>query len=361
MAPKKKAPAATTKAAGPKRVVNLALQGGGAHGAFTWGVLDRLLEDEQLEIEAITSTGAGSMNAAIVVFGLLEGGRDMAKALLEEFWKKVSALTSFTPKQPGFFSPVQQPNFFDRILGTQDMGLSAGFMAFDFFTKMFSPYQYNMLDINPVRDILAQMVDFDVIADNTERQLFVNATNVRTGKPRVFKTEELTLDKVMASACMPFLFKAVEVDGQQYWDGGYSGNPALFPLFYHSESRDIIIVQATALNKDEAPTTASDILDRANEISFNTNLMHEVRAIEFVNRMLDQHRLDDKRYCYIRLHRIHAEDLLNDFGGASKLNADWDFLNHVRSIGYQAADDWLDMHRGKLGKSSSIDMAGTYL
>lgn len=362
MAPKKKPASATARSSASRRTINLALQGGGSHGAFSWGVIDRLLEDEQLDIEAVSGTGAGSMNGAVLIYGLIEGGRDHARGLLEAFWKRVSAISSFSPMQSQFFSPMQsQSNFFERILGAQDMGLSAGFMAFDFFTKMFSPYQYNMLDINPLRDILADMVDFDAIAANHDYQFFVNATNVRSGKIRIFKTDEMTLDKVMASACMPYIFKAVEVDGQTYWDGGYSGNPALFPMFYHGDTKDIVIVQVTPLNKEEIPTTAAEILDRANEISFNATLMREVRAIEFVNRMLDQHRLDEKRYSQIRLHRIHSEDLLNDFGGASKLNADWDFVNHLRSIGYQAANDWLELHRAKIGKSSSIDMAGTYL
>jgi len=232
--PVQKKPSAKCAKTDEPKQVNLALQGGGSHGAFTWGVLDRLLEDERIDIEAISGTSAGAMNASVLAYGLLKGGRSQARAMLGEFWQRVSQAAAMS---------MLQPTFYDRMTGTHNMGYSPGFYAMDWFTRTLSPYQYNPFDLNPLRDILDDMVDFEAIRKNKEIKLFINATNVLTGKIKVFKTAELTRDMVMASACLPHMFQTVIVDEQPYWDGGYSGNPAIFPLFYHCASNDIIIVQ----------------------------------------------------------------------------------------------------------------------
>lgn len=348
---KKVCPKKPARRTGPKPI-NLALQGGGAHGAFTWGVLDRILEDKRLDIEGISATSAGAMNAVVMLDGWLEGGAKRASEKLHDFWHQISTITSFSP---------MQPTAMEKLFGQTDFSHSPSFYAMDFFTRLFSPYQYNPFDINPLRQILGDMVDFDRLSKNKEMQLFVNATNVSSGKIRVFNTSELTIDAVMASACLPFLFKTVHIDGEPYWDGGYSGNPALFPLFYACTSPDIMVVQINPLHVDSVPTHAAEILDRVNEISFNATLIREMRAIEFVKRLLKEHRIPDTRYSDVRVHLVEAEDLMKDIGASSKFNADWDFLTYLHDIGYNAADGWLAQHYDKIGKESSIDIEEYYL
>ncbi len=332
--------------------LSLALQGGGAHGAFGWGVLDRLLEEEDIRLEAITATSAGAMNGAVLLYGLISGGRETAKELLQTFWQKISTAASMLPLQP---------TMIDRFMGTTNVSYSPTFMWMDMMTRMFSPNQYNLLDLNPLRDIVEEIVDFEVIRSNKDYQLFVNATNVRTGKIKLFETQEITIDMVMASACLPFLFKTVHIDGEPYWDGGYSGNPAIYPLFYHCAGNDVLIVQINPLTVEEVPMTAVEILDRVNEISFNTTLMREMRAIHFVKKLLAEHSISDKRYKDMRVHLVEAEQLMNDMGTASKLNADWGFLQHLHDIGYQAMEDWLAEHKDSLGKHSTIPIEEVYL
>lgn len=341
----------THKASGPKRV-NLALQGGGAHGAFTWGVLDRLLEDERIEIEAASGTSAGAMNGAALAYGLISGGRDGAREMLKTFWQRVSQVAAFSPLQP---------TMFDRMTGSHNVTYSPGFYAMDWFTRTLSPYQYNPLDLNPLRDILDDMIDFEAIRTNKHIKLFINATHVLTGKIKVFKTPEMTRDMVVASACLPHMFQTVVIDGEPYWDGGYSGNPAIYPLFYSCASNDIIIVQINPMEVDTVPTTASEIFDRINEISFNSTLMREMRAIAFVKKLLAQHRVDDRQYKDIRPHLIEAEMKMKNMGAASKYNADWDFLCHLHDVGYEAADRWLAKHFDAIGVKTTVDIDDIYL
>jgi len=343
---------ATKTARQKSKPICLALQGGGAHGAFTWGVLDRLLEDERVYVEAITGTSAGAINASVLAYGLILGGRDKARELLGEFWRKVSLSAALSPLQP---------TIMDKMLGNVRLDFSPSFLALDFITRMFSPYQFNLFDLNPLRDILADTVDFEVIRKSKDIKIFVNATAVRTGKVRIFKTHEMSLEAVTASACLPFLFKTVEVEGEPYWDGGYTGNPSLFPLFYHCDGEDIVLVQINPLFVEEVPTQAADILDRVNEISFNAGLMGEMRAIAFVQKLLAQNRLPESRYKNAKIHLIEAQELMGALGASSKLNADWDFLQHLRDIGRQSASDWLDQHYDDLGVRTSIDMKSLFL
>lgn len=332
--------------------INLALQGGGAHGAFTWGVLDQLLLDERVSFHAITATSAGAMNAVVLASGLLEGGIPKARESLKNFWRKVSIAAQLLPVRPSGF---------DKWLGDVKLNFSPAFIGLDMITRMFSPSQFNLFDINPLRSIVEEVVDFERIRANKELRIFLNATNVRTGKIKVFETKELTLDTVMASACLPMLYKTVIIDGEPYWDGGYSGNPALFPLIYQAKVLDVVLIEVNPLVIEDVPTRAADIMDRINEISFNSNLMGEMRAIEFVARLLDSGKLKDPDYKRMRMHKIEAAELMATMGQASKLNADWDFLVHLHDIGAQTAADWLEQSYDTIGVDSSIDVRDVFL
>lgn len=332
--------------------INLALQGGGAHGAFGWGVLDRLLEEEHLSFDGVSATSAGAMNAALLAFGLAEGGREGAKQALAGFWRKVANTAIFSPLQP---SPI------DRFLHNHSMEMSPVFMMFDIMTRLYSPYELNPFNHNPLRKTLEDSVDFEKLRAESPVKLFLSATNVRSGKVRVFNTAEITADAVLASACLPFMFQSVEIEGEPYWDGGYMGNPALFPLIYHCDSRDIVVVHINPIMRSETPKTARDILNRINEISFNSSLMREMRAISFVTKLIEDGTIADGKMKRMLVHSIDDEDFMRKLGVSSKLNPDWEFLTHLRDVGRDSAEDWLDQNYGSLGKSSTADISERYL
>lgn len=332
--------------------INLALQGGGAHGAYTWGVLDRLLEEERLEVEAISGTSAGAMNAAVFADGMGRGGRAEAKRALEAFWRNISQAAQFGPFQP---TP------FDRLANGWNLDHSMGFVAFDMLTRMMSPYQLNPTNYNPLRVVLEKSVDFERLEGCRAVKLFISASNVRTGKVRIFKSGEITPDVLLASACLPFLFQAVTVDGDPYWDGGYMGNPAIFPLIYGAQSPDVVIVQVNPLGTDRVPTTATEIMNRLNEISFNSSLMREMRAIAFVTDLIDEGKLDSNQYKRVNVHWIEAEQQMRGLGASSKLNARLDFLLHLKEIGREVADRWIDLHFDAIGRRSTIDVKEKFL
>lgn len=329
------------------RKINLALQGGGAHGAFTWGVLDRVLEDDLIEIEAISGTSAGAMNGVVLADGLMRGGREGARAALHDFWYRMSLHTLASPIQR---SPI------DVFMGNWSLDHAPGYVAMDTLSRLFSPYQWNPLNLNPLRDVLEETVDFDRVRRCTLMKLFVSATNVHTGKVKVFDCCEITPDMVMASACLPLLYQAVEIDGVPYWDGGYMGNPVLFPFFYQTRCSDIVVVQINPLNRAETPKTSQEILNRMNEITFNGSLLKELRAIDFVTRLIDEGALSTDRYRRMRVHLIENQDALKPLGASSKLNAEWRFLKHLYEIGRTTAEDWLDRHRSDLGTRSTVDL-----
>lgn len=337
---------ATTKAETPRKAVNLALQGGGAHGAFTWGVLDVLLADGRLEIEGLSGTSAGAMNAAMVVCGLAGGGPDAARRKLEKFWRAVAVDGDLNAPQRALF---------DMLLGAWKFG-SGG--ATGWFPQLQppSPYAFNPLDINPLRDVVTQHIDFDRVRGYEPLKLFVAATNVHTGKVRVFHRHEITADMLMASAALPSVFKAVEVEGQSFWDGGYMGNPVLFPFFTETKTEDIILVQINPMVRDETPDTSREIMERVNEITFNASLLHELRAIDFVRRLIDAGRLGDTHYKRIRMHRIEAQDELLKFGAASKMSADWTFFEELHAIGRKAAQTFLRKHFDSIGVEGTLDL-----
>jgi NTE family protein len=352
---------AATQASSPKRIpksrsglksVNLALQGGGAHGAFGWGVLDRLLEEESLAFDGVSATSAGAMNAALLAFGLASGGREGAKTVLADFWRKIAETARFSPLQP---------TLIDKMMHNHSLEMSPAFMMMDIMTRVFSPYETNPFNYNPLRKALEQVVDFEKLRAESPVKLFLSATNVRQGKVRVFKSAEITADAVLASACLPFMFQAVEIEGEPYWDGGYMGNPALFPLIYECESRDIVVVHINPIMRSETPKTARDILNRINEISFNSSLMREMRAIGFVTKLIDDETVPDGRMKRMFIHSIENEDFMRKLGVSSKMNPDWEFLTHLRDIGRESAEDWLDRNYDDLGKRSTVDIADKYL
>jgi NTE family protein len=314
----KSKPSAAPDGAAATKAINLALQGGGAHGAFTWGVLDRLLEDGRVSLDGISGTSAGAMNAAVAADGFIKGGRAGARQALDRFWRMIADASSFSPLRP---------TVFDQLRRDWNMDQSPNYVFFDLVTRLLSPYELNPFNLNPLRDILEATIDFEALRRNEAIQLFITATNVRSGKVRVFDTDEISVNVLMASACLPLLFKAVEIDGESYWDGGYMGNPALFPLVYNCDSRDVVIVQVNPLSRLEVPTSARDILNRINEISFNSTLMREMRAL----------------------------------GTSSKMNADYDFLHYLRELGRAAASLWLDDAWDAVGERSSVDVFEKFL
>ncbi len=335
-----------------RKKVNLALQGGGSHGAFTWGVLDMILEDGRLDIEAITGTSAGAMNAAVYAEGYLENGREGARARLESFWSQVSSESAMQPWQRKLFETVLKPWGFDG---------SPAYLMMDFVTHYASPYDFNPLDMNPLRDVLRKMIDFQKVRACEHIKIFVAATNVRTGKIAIFNREQLTADHIMASACLPNLFRAVEIDGTPYWDGGFMGNPALFPLFYETACPDVVIVQVNPTERLETPRTARDIQDRVNEISFNSSLMREMRAVEFVQRLVDSGQLPKEKYMRVFAHRIDGAEPLKSFTAASKFDSSWATLTTLRDIGRAAAKAWLDKNYDNVGARDTIDLRTEFM
>ena len=334
-------------ASGPK-TVNLALQGGGAHGAFTWGVLDRILEDGRLKIDAISGTSAGAMNAVVIADGITGGGRDGARQALHDFWRAVAKSARTSPIQR---SPI------DVFMGNWSLDYSPGVIWFDLISRLVSPYDFNPLNLNPLKDLVDAQVDFDHVHHCGDLRLFVSATNVHTGRVRVFKNEEITSDAVMASACLPYIFQAVEIDGVPYWDGGYIGNPVLYPFFYETETADIILVQVNPIERKETPKSAREILNRMNEITFNSSLVKELRAIEFVTRLIDEGKLEGEEYVRVRMHHIDGDAELLEMSATSKLNAEWRFLKHLRDLGRTKADEWLQANFDKIGKEGTFDLS----
>ncbi|WP_036255196.1 patatin-like phospholipase family protein [Methylocapsa acidiphila] len=336
---------------GGQKKVNLALQGGGSHGAFTWGVLDFLLEDERLDFEAITGTSAGAMNAVVLAEGYLTDGRQGARKSLARFWRSIS--------DEGALSPIERKFLHAYFLGWPLQAQFATWWA-DLVTHYASPYEFNPLNINPLRDHLAKMIDFEKVRALTELKLFVAATNVQNGKIRVFEGHELTVDHVMASACLPNLFQAVVIDDVPYWDGGYMGNPALFPLFYKTACPDIVIIQVNPIERDETPRSARDIQNRLNEITFNGALMSEMRAIDFVDRLVDSGVLSRDNYMRPFVHRIDGGRLLEPFSAATKLDASWSLISQLHGFGRAAARQWLDSHYDAIGKRGTLDLRMAY-
>jgi NTE family protein len=326
-------------------LIDLALQGGGSHGAFTWGVLDRLLEEPWLSIAAISGTSAGAMNAAVLADGWMKGGAEGARKTLDEYWRRISRAAAFSPLQRSWF---------DRIAGRWSLDTSPAYLAMDIMSRLLSPYDLNPLGLNPLRDILVESIDFELLS-RSPIKLFVTATKVRTGRGRIFRNGEITADVLLASACLPTMFKAIENDGEAYWDGGYAGNPTITPLVRESEARDIILVQINPTDRPDPPRSAADILNRLNEVSFNSALAKELRMIALLRQVADPGKGEGARWAEMRAHRVHS-DLLASLGASSKLNAEWDFVTMLKEEGRRAAGEFLAANADDLGKRSTADL-----
>ena len=339
------------KASVKTKRINLALQGGGAHGAFTWGVLDHLLSDERIAVEGISGTSAGAVNAVMVADGLVRGGREEAQKRLAAFWRAVSSNGNL---------PSLQRNVMERLLSFTPLEGTPVQAWFDTLSRYFSPYDVNPLNINPLKDLIERFVDFKVLQACQDLQIFVSATNVQTGRVRIFPREKLTADAVMASACLPLLFRAVEIDGVPYWDGGYLGNPVIFPFFRTTSTEDVLVVQINPLVRQATPMSSSEIMNRINEITFNSSLIGEYRAIEFVARLIDQGKLPrgigPGQYRRINVHRIVLDRSGARFDASSKLSTDYDFFEMLRVSGRRAARRFLDEHFDDIGVKSTVDL-----
>jgi NTE family protein len=336
-----------------RKQIKLALQGGGSHGAFTWGVIDRLLEHGGFEVEGVVGTSAGAVNAAVLAYGLAVGGVDGGRERLSDFWHRASAT--------GRMGPLQ-PTLLDKLFSAGNMNFSPLWYLHDLLSKIFSPYEINPGNFNPLRDLLLNVIDFDGLhACQNGPELFVCATNVLNGRLRVFRRPEITADSIMASAALPYLFQAVEIDGEHYWDGGYCGNPPIFPLIYMGGVRDILIVQINPINIPKVPKTARAILDHAATLSFNSSLMREMRVIKFIQDLIDRGELDGAKHMRTLIHTIDAEQELAAFDVSSKFNLDIGFLRHLFTLGRAKADVFIEAHYNDIGIRSSTDINAKFL
>ena len=334
----------------PKKI-NLALQGGGAHGAFTWGVLDHLLADQRLEIAGISGASAGAINAIMIADGLARGGREEARKRLADFWRAASA--------GGELAPVQRA-VTDRLFTLVPFVTTPVQSWLGAMSHYFSPYELNPLNINPLKDLIARFVDFEAVR-KSDLALFISATNVHTGRLHIFPRTKITADAVMASAALPLLFHAVEIDGVPYWDGGYMGNPAILPFLHATDTEDLLVVQINPIMRKMVPRTSPEILDRLNEITFNSALISELRAMDFVNQLIDDGRLPrgvaDDQYRRLNIHRIDLGALGTRLTGSSKMKADFEFFELLYRVGQRAARKFLERHFDDLGQRSTVDLA----
>jgi len=340
-----------------QKTIHLALQGGGAHGAYTWGVLDKLLEDGRVDFDGICATSAGTMNAVVLTYGKMQGGNAGAREALHNFWHEVSECghSSFVPHEY-IKSPDKYPAY--------KMMAHMMYSIFVSVTHIISPYQFNPGNHNALRSIITKQVDFDKLRKSKTNNLFISTTCVKTGKVKIFKNKELSADVVMASACLPYLFQAVKVKNQYYWDGGYMGNPAIFPIFNHGKTSDILIVHVNPIIRKNLPHQADEIMDRINEITFNSSLISEFRAVHFVNKLLEDGWIKDKfkkNLKHILVHSIRADNVLNKYDISSKFDTNWHFLTHLRDLGRQEAKHWLAKNFRHLGKKSTVNIQNEYL
>ncbi len=336
--------------------ISLALQGGGAHGAFQWGVIDRLLEDGRVEIQAVTGASAGAMNAVVLAAGLLQDGPAGARRNLEVFWRGVN--------QAGGRNIFGDANLWTKALAPDWLRATPGWRLAESWATSLSPYEFNPLNLNPLHDVLEKCVDFGQLRERSPIALYVSATNVHTSESRIFHTPEIDCRHIMASACLPHLFQAVEIDGEPYWDGGYLANPALWPLFYDPTPADILLINLNPMVRRKTPRTPGEIVDRLNEITFNASLVSELRAVAFVQKLLRDGMLKEKahgRYRNMMIHCIDADHWLQDLNLESKFNTGWTFLTDLKARGRRATDIWLEQGLPDVGIRSSIDLREAYL
>lgn len=333
----------------PKKVVSIAMQGGGAHGAFAWGIMDRLLE-EDITVEAVSGTSAGAMNSAAIIDGLLHGGNAGARAKMDNYWRGMAEMSKkISPYQ---LSPI------DKLNKYYNLDRSPGPLLMNFLGQFFSPYQLNPMNINPFEDYIRDFFDFQAIRESKFHKIFLGATHVKTGRVKVFSNDQFCADALMASACLPFMYQAVKVDGEYYWDGGYIANPAVFPLIERCESKDIILIQLRNTHCSEIPKTPDTIENRLKEITYNGSLVREMRAIHFITKMIDDGIIKDPSVKRVTMHVIKNEDAFKGLNLTSALNTDWDYLQMLKQAGRNTADRWIKENFKNIGtKTHSIDEA----
>ncbi len=333
-----------------EKVVNLALQGSGSHGAFIWGALDRILEDGRIAFDGVTATSAGAVNAVVLADGLARGGREGARERLRSFWKTMSDASAKSVIAP---SPIDQLN------PTFGLEHTPAYLWNEMLCRVMSPYELNPSDNNPLRNLFNATIDFERVRRQKVVKVFLCATNVRTSKVKVFEREELTAEHVLGSGCMPIKMRAAEIDGEHYWDGGFMGNPAIFPVIYGCDAQDVVMVHLTPFERAENPTSSPAIIARMQEIIFNSSLMREMRAIAFVTKLIDDGKMAGGKRMY--MHLIDAEDVIRPLSGSSPANGTWRFLTYLFDLGRERADKWLSEHYGQLGKETTVDMQEKYL
>jgi NTE family protein len=332
------------------RKLNLALQGGGAHGAFTWGVLDALLEDGRTEFDGVSGTSAGAMNAVVLAQGWMTGGRDGARAALSAFWAAVS-------KSVPFETTVASA-------AGQHVTLAPAMKLLLRFANHFAPEQINPLDFNPLRNIVSEQVDFERLRRESPVKLFVAATHANTGKLRIFRNAEMSVDSVMASACLPAMHRAVEIDGEPYWDGGYSANPAVFPLFHECATPDILLVLLAPLEYGALPNTADGIKARMLEVAFNSNFLREMRMFAHLNEVAHHSPFPlgrfERRVLRTKFHVVEAHEQMSELTVETKLAASKHFLERLRDLGRERAKAWLNAHYAQIGNRSTVELADVF-
>ena len=334
--------------------LSIAMQGGGAHGAFTWGVLDRLLEEKDIVVDGVSGASAGGMNAVCTAQGIMRGGNEGAREMLKEYWR-INAEAGKTS--------IFKPGLLDVLAGKYTLHNSPGFIFFDFMCKMFSPYQFNPLGTNPLRDIVKELFDFDLLNKNDCVKVFLSATHVYTGKIKIFSNirKELSVDTMLATACLPTIFNAVMVDGEYYWDGGYTGNPVMYPLIYDCDAHDIMLIKLNPTHRRRLPTTAGEIGDRMNEITNNTSIMREMRSMHFISQLIDKKVIAPGSMKRMHVHLIEDEAVFQDLGWSSKLNTDEKFLKHLFDAGRVAADKWMEQNYDKIGKETTANVVEEFV
>ncbi|RZS47401.1 patatin-like phospholipase family protein [Sphaerotilus mobilis] len=352
--PSRRSKAADRVAPDVRPRLDLALQGGGSHGAFTWGVLDALLEADRYTLDGVSGTSAGAMNAAVLACGVARGGAQGGRDALRAFWRDIAGV-------PECLGATATPAFVPNLPAwTFNLASWPLYGLWDAWLKSLSPSQLNPLNLNPLRDILLRHVDLALLRDGPLK-VQVTATAVSTGQPKVFQGAGLSIDALLASACLPQLYRSVEIGGEAYWDGGYSGNPAIWPLIYGTEAVDVLLVQINPLVRPGVPTSAAEIADRMNEITFNASLVAEMRAIAFVQKLVREQRVSADDYKDLRLHRVADEAGLAPFDASSKLNTDIRLLETLFALGRAAATRWLAEHGDAVGQRGTVDIAQTWL
>ena len=337
-----------------KKHVSIAMQGGGAHGAFTWGVLDRLLEEKDFVIEGVSGASAGGMNAVSVAQGIMDGGNEGAREALDKYWK-INAEAGKTS--------ILKTGVIDTLLGKYTMLHTPAFIITDLLCKFLSPYQFNPSGSNPLKSIVEELFDFDRLNEFDGVRIFLSATHVYTGKIKTFSNinHELCTEAMLATACLPTLFHAVMVKGEYYWDGGYTGNPVIYPLIYDCEPADIMLIKLNPTHRNRLPLTPGEISDRMNEITNNTSIMREMRSMHFITKLIDDGIVAPGKLKRMNVHLIENEATFQDLGWSSKLNTDWEFLSHLKEEGRKTADKWIEKNYDKIGKQTTAPVAEEFV